>query len=85
MAKVDYYGYMGFVDFMAEREKSQRSAIWCGFRGFFIGAAFCPSVFELSFLISICLCIPFGGCLSLNEVVGGDLEAYLFFAVFFFW
>ena len=41
MAKVDYYGYMGFVDFMAEREKSQRSAmhmakvdfmaIWCGF------------------------------------------------------
>ena len=58
MAKVDYYGYMGFVDFMAEREKSQRSAmhmakvdfmaIWCGFRGFYIGAAFCPSVFELS-------------------------------------
>ena len=23
-------------------------AIWCGFRGFYIGAAFCPSVFELS-------------------------------------
>ena len=52
---------------------------------FFIGVAFCPSVFELSFLISICLCVPFGGCLSLNEVVDGDLEAYLFFAVFFFW
>ena len=34
LCKVDYYGYMGFVDFMAEREKSQRSAIWCGFRGF---------------------------------------------------
>ena len=59
MAKVDYYGYMGFVDFMAEREKSQRSAmhmakvdfmaIWCGFWFVvFIGAAFCPSVFELS-------------------------------------
>ena len=26
------------------------------------------------FLISVC--VPFGGCLSLGEVVGGDFEAY---------
>ena len=44
--------HMAKVDFMA---------IWCGFWFVvFIGAAFCPSVFELSFLISIC--VPSDGC-----------------------
>ena len=49
-------------------------AIWCGFRGFYIGAAFCPSVFELSpFDFGL---RPFlAGAFSLGEVVGGDFEA----------
>ena len=38
-----------------------------------MGLAFCPSVFELSSFDFIFL--PFCGCLSLCEVVGGDFEA----------
>ena len=67
MAKVDFYGYMGFVDFMAEREKSQRSAmhmakvdfmaIWCGFRGFYRCGLLSFSFRAFPFLISIC--VPF--------------------------
>ena len=57
-------------------------AIWCGFRGFYIGVAFCPSVFELS-PFWFRFASLFGGCLSLGEVVGGDFEAY-FVSIFIF-
>ena len=43
------------------------------FAFFCVGLAFCLSVFELSSFGFIFL--PFCGCLSLCEVVGGDFEA----------
>ena len=74
---------MGFVDFVYSQGRFYDYIVWFLFRSF-MDVAFCPSVFELSFCFGFLFC-PLWWVPSLNEVVDGDLEAYLFFTVLSFW